>query len=135
MAHQPDAKFWCNDLIHGALWQKDWKVPMVKHVWNVFFKLATIPGIFCVPSNKGCRQQCDQICQNSTTLANILKYVAIYLRFIWFWAKFSTHFGTIRTNFHCSKWPNIENTIWSHWWSVRKVGKYFGTFCRPNVSR
>ena len=62
-------------------------------------------------------------------------WTRIYLRFIWFWAKFSTHFGIIRTNFHCSKWPNIENTIWSHWWSVRKVGKYFGTFCRPNVSR
>ena len=30
-----------------------------------------------------------------TTLANNLKSLAIYLRFIWFWAKFSTHFGTI----------------------------------------
>ena len=32
-------------------------------------------------------QQCDQIWRNSTTLANIEKSLAIYLRFIWFWAK------------------------------------------------
>ena len=40
------------------------------------------------------RAQGDHIWRNSTTLANNLK-MAIYLRLIWFWAKFSTHFGTI----------------------------------------
>ena len=39
--------------------------------------------------------QCDQIWLNSTALANIQKSLAIYKRFIWFWEKFSTHFGTI----------------------------------------
>ena len=33
--------------------------------------------------------------RKSTALANILKKLAIYLRFIWFWGKFSTYFGTI----------------------------------------
>ena len=44
------------------------------------------------------------------------KKLAIYLRFIWFWAQFSTHFGAICMllgKSHCWKWPNIENTIWS----------------------
>ena len=39
--------------------------------------------------------QCDQIWRNATSLVNILKYLAIYLRLIWFWAKFLTLFGTI----------------------------------------
>ena len=43
------------------------------------------------------RYQCDQFCRNCTTLANIEKKWAKYLMFIWFWEKFSTHFGTICT--------------------------------------
>ena len=43
--------------------------------------------------------------------------MAIYLRFLWFGAKFSTHFCTICMllgEFSMLKiWPNIENTIWS----------------------
>ena len=43
--------------------------------------------------------------------------MAIYLRFLWFGAKFSTHFCTIYMllgEFSMLKiWPNIENTIWS----------------------
>ena len=40
-------------------------------------------------------RQCDQIWQNSATLANILKSLVVYLRFIRFWSKFSAHFDTI----------------------------------------
>ena len=66
------------------------------------------------------------------------KSLAIYLRFIWFWAKFSTHFGTICMllgKFHCWKRPNIENTIWSsghtapHWHKVNIIiAKHCPTF-------
>ena len=48
--------------------------------------------------------------------------MAIYLRFIWVWAKFLTLVVTIcmlSGKFHCCKWPNIENTIWSSGHTVR----------------
>ena len=36
--------------------------------------------------------------------------------------KISAHFGTIcmlLANLYCWKWPNIVNTIWSHWWASK----------------
>ena len=49
---------------------------------------------------------CDQIRRNST-------HLAMYLRFIWFWANYSIHFGTICMllgTFSLLKRPIIENT-------------------------
>ena len=89
--------------------------------------------ILCVYVSEG---QCDQIWRNSTTLANISKYLAIYLRFIWFWAKFSTHIGIIcmlLSKFHCWKWPNIENTIWSSGHTEVDSKKSFTTSSRSSL--
>ena len=68
-----------------------------------------------------CSNQGDQIWRYSTTLANDYKSLAIYLRLIWFWAKFSTHFGTIYlilgafSLLKMAKYWKHNLVIWSHW--------------------
>ena len=66
-------------------------------------------------------KQCDRNWQNSTTLANIWKFLEIYLRFIWFWGKFPTHFCTICmllgkfSLLKMAKYWKHNLVIWSHW--------------------
>ena len=65
----------------------------------------------------------------------------IFLRFIWFWGKFST-LVCYWANFNCWKWRNIENTIWSSGHTVcrrrcsrRFSCQYFGSlfcFCKKS---
>ena len=47
--------------------------------------------------------------------------------------KISAHFGTIcmlLANLYCWKWPNIENTIWSHWWASKHFFNFSCSYCR-----
>ena len=78
-----------------------------------------------------CCRQGDQIWRNSTTLANNNKKLAIYLRYIWFLAKFSAYFGTICiilgafSLLKIAKYWNHNLVIWSHWLWTKKVNLSF----------
>ena len=78
-----------------------------------------------------CCRQGDQIWRNSTTLANNNKKLAMYLRFIWFLAKFSAYFGTICmilgafSLLKIAKYWNRNLVIWSHWLWTKKVNLSF----------
>ena len=83
--------------------------------------------------------QCDQIWRNSTTLGNILKCLAIDLRIIWFWAKFSTHFGTMGmllakfSLLKMAKYWKHNLVIWSHWsWFEKEFHHFVPIFITIN---
>ena len=92
-------------------------------------------GNFCWNATTLSWSQCDQNWRNFTTLENIFKN-GKYLWSIWFWAKFSAHFGTfsLLKLLKMAKYWKHNPVIWSHWLK-RKWWFVFELVFEPKCSK